>query len=113
MPVSFPLDAKQTLRPLRRPVVAVQIVTDKGAYVDMVFDGCFACLATESSPQLADVGGTQFWQIDPKADDGLFNAVSPHSISVQKFKRHWEDRLCLAASFKLGRVLAAGIMRTL
>jgi TnpA family transposase len=33
--------------------------------------------------------------------------------SLQKIKPHWDDMLRLAGSLKLGRVPAAGIMRTL
>jgi len=89
-----------------------QIMTDTGAYSDVVF-GRFRPLGYRFSPRLADVGGTRFWRIDIEADYGLLNSVSGHNISLQKIEPHWGDMLRLAGSLKLGRVLAAGIMRTL
>jgi TnpA family transposase len=89
-----------------------QIMTDTGAYSDVVF-GLFRLLGYRFSPRLADVGGSRFWRIDPKADYGLLNHVSAHHINLQKIAPHWDDMLRLAGSLKLGRVPAAGIMRTL
>jgi TnpA family transposase len=89
-----------------------QIMTDTGAYSDVVF-GLFRLLGYRFSPRLADVGGTRFWRIDPTADYGLLNTVSAHHISLQKIASHWDDMLRLAGSLKLGRVPATGIMRTL
>ena len=89
-----------------------QIMTDTGAYSDVVF-GLFRLLGYRFSPRLADVGGTRFWRIDQKADYGLLNSVSGHNISMPKIEPHWDDMLRLAGSLKLGRVPAAGIMRTL
>jgi TnpA family transposase len=89
-----------------------QIMTDTGAYSDVVF-GLFRLLGYRFSPRLADVGGSRFWRIDPKADYGLLNQVSAHHINLQKIAPHWDDILRLAGSLKLGRVPAAGIMRTL
>ena len=89
-----------------------QIMTDTGAYSDVVF-GLFRLLGYRFSPRLADVGGTRFWRIDSKADYGLLNAISAHNISLNKIEPHWDDMLRLAGSLKLGRVSAAGIMRTL
>jgi TnpA family transposase len=89
-----------------------QIMTDTGAYSDVVF-GLFRLLGYRFSPRLADVGGSRFWRIDAKADYGQLNAVSGNNISLQKIKPHWDDMLRLAGSLKLGRVSAAAIMRTL
>jgi TnpA family transposase len=75
--------------------------------------GLFRLLGYRFSPRLADVGGSRFWRIDPKADYGLLNHVSAHHINLQKIAPHWDDMLRLAGSLKLGRVPAAGIMRTL
>lgn len=44
-----------------------QIMTDTGAYSDVVF-GLFRLLGYRFSPRLADIGGTRFWRIDPNAD---------------------------------------------
>ncbi len=41
-----------------------QIMTDNGAYSDVVF-GIFRLLGSRFSPRLADIGGTRFWRIDP------------------------------------------------
>ena len=89
-----------------------QIMTDTGAYSDVVF-GLFRLLGYRFSPRLADVGGTRFWRIDPEADYGQFNPISAHHLSMKKIVPHWNDMLRLVGSLKLGRVSAAGIMRTL
>ena len=44
-----------------------QIMTDNGAYSDLVF-GLFPLLGYRFSPGLADIGGTRIWRIDPQAD---------------------------------------------
>jgi TnpA family transposase len=87
-------------------------MTDTGAYSDVVF-GLFRLLGYRFSPRLADVGGTRFWRIDPKADYGLLNDISANQLSLQRIESHWDDMLRLAGSLKLGRVSAVGIMRTL
>ena len=89
-----------------------QIMTDTGAYSDIVF-GLFRLLGYLFSPRLADIGGTRFWRIDPQADYGPLNAISAHRLSLKKISPHWDDMLRLAGSLKLGRVSAADIMRTL
>ncbi len=89
-----------------------KIMTDTGAYSDVVF-GLFRLLGYRFCPRLADVGGSRFWRIDPKADYGLLNSISKHQLSLKKIKPHWDDMLRLAGSLKLGRVSASGIMRTL
>lgn len=65
------------------------------------------------SPRLADVGGTCFWRTNPKADYGLLNDISANQLSLQRVASHWGDMLRVAGSLKLGKVSAAGIMRTL
>jgi TnpA family transposase len=89
-----------------------QIMTDTGAYSDIVF-GLFRLLGYRFSPRLADIGGTRFWRIDPQADYGMLNAVSAHHLSLQKIAPHWDDMLRIAGSLLLGRVPAVDIMRTL
>jgi TnpA family transposase len=89
-----------------------QIMTDTGAYSDVVF-GLFRLLGYRFSPRLADIGGTRFWRIDSKADYGVLNQVSANRINLDKIVPHWDDMLRLAGSLKLGRVPATGIMRTL
>ena len=99
------LDQQTDLQP-------TQIMTDTGAYSDVVF-GLFRLLGYRFSPRLADVGGTRFWRIDPHADYGQLNPISAHHLSLQKIVPHWDDMLRLTGSLKLGRVPAADIMRTL
>ena len=89
-----------------------QIMTDTGAYSDVVF-GLFRLLGYRFSPRLADMGGTRFWRIDPKADYGDLNDISRHRLSLRRITPHWDDMLRLAGSLQLGRVPATGIMRTL
>ncbi|WP_043946955.1 Tn3 family transposase, partial [Ralstonia solanacearum] len=63
---------------------------------------------------LADVGGTRFWRVDPKADYGDLNAISAHHLNLEKkVAPHWDDVLRLIGSLKLGRINAMAIMRTL
>ena len=99
------LEQQTDLRP-------TQIMTDTGAYSDVVF-GLFRLLGYRFSPRLADVGGTRFWRINSQADYGLLNTISAHNLSLKKIAPHWDDMLRLAGSLKLGRVPATGIMRTL
>ena len=89
-----------------------QIMTDNGAYSDVVF-GLFRLLGYRFSPRLADIGGTRFWRIDPQADYGAFDGLARQRIDLELIARHWDDLLRLAGSLKLGRVPANGIMRTL
>ncbi len=89
-----------------------KIMTDTGAYSDVVF-GLFRLLGYRFSPRLADIGGTRFWRIDPAADYGKLNVIARHRLSLRKIEKNWDDLLRLAGSLKLGRVPATGIMRTL
>jgi TnpA family transposase len=89
-----------------------QIMTDTGAYSDVMF-GVFRLLGYRFSPRPADIGGTRFWRVDPKADYGLLNAISAHPLNLRKVTPHWDDVLRLVGSLKLGRISAMAIMRTL
>ena len=89
-----------------------QIMTDTGAYSDVVF-GLFRLLGYRFSPRLADIGGTRFWRVDAQADYGEFNAVARQRVRLDRVTPHWEDILRLIGSLKLGLVPAMGIMRTL
>lgn len=89
-----------------------QIMTDTGAYSDVVF-GLFRLLGYRFSPRLADIGGTRFWRIDADADYGELDAIARQRVSLARIEAHWDDFLRLAGSLKLGRVPATGIMRTL
>ena len=89
-----------------------QIMTDTGAYSDVVF-GLFRLLGYRFSPRLADIGGTRFWRIDANADYGEFNALARQRINPNLIIENWDDMLRLVGSLKLGRVPVMGIMRSL
>jgi TnpA family transposase len=103
--LSVVLDQQTELQP-------TQIMTDTGAYSDVVF-GLFRLLGYRFSPRLADIGGTRFWRIDPKADYGELNTLARQRANFDRITPHWDDVLRLTGSLKLGRVSAMGIMRTL
>jgi TnpA family transposase len=90
----------------------VEIMTDTGAYTDVVF-GLFRLLGYRFSPRIADVGGTRYWRIDPTADYGALNGIARHRINTRLITTYWDDMLRLAGSLKLGVVQATAIMRTL
>ena len=89
-----------------------EIVTDTGAYTDVIF-GLFALLGYRFSPRLADIGGARFWRVDPAADYGALDGVARHRLDLGLIARHWDDLLRLAGSLKLGLVQANTVMRTL
>jgi hypothetical protein len=103
--LSVVLEQQTELRP-------THIMTDTGAYSDVVF-GLFRLLGYRFSPRLADIGGTRFWRVDPKADYGELNSLARQRVSLDRIAPYWDDVLRLAGSLKLGRVSAMGIMRTL
>jgi TnpA family transposase len=89
-----------------------EIMTDTGAYTDVVF-GLFRLLGYRFSPRIADIGGARYWRIDPAADYGPLNGVARHRVNTNLIREHWDDLLRLAGSLKLGLVQATSIMRTL
>jgi TnpA family transposase len=89
-----------------------QIMTDTGAYTDIVF-GLFRLLGYRFCPRIADVGGTRFWRIDASADYGELNKIARQRIDMELAAEQLDDCLRLAGSLKLGRIPATGIMRTL
>jgi TnpA family transposase len=89
-----------------------EIMTDTGAYTDVVF-GLFWLLGYRFSPRIADIGGTRYWRIDQAADYGLLNGIGRHRINTNLIRENWDDILRLAGSLKLGVVQATSIMRTL
>ena len=99
------LEQQTELRP-------TQIMTDNGAYSDVVF-GLFRLSSYRFCPRLADVGGTRFWRVDPNADYGSLNVLARQRVNFDRIKPHWDDVLRLVGSLKLGLVPAMGIMRTL
>ena len=89
-----------------------EIMTDTGAYTDVVF-GLFWLLGYRFSPRIADIGGTRYWRIDQTADYGPLNGIGRHRINANLIRENWDDVLRLAGSLKLGVVQATSIMRTL
>jgi TnpA family transposase len=99
------LEQQTDLRP-------TQIMTDTGAYSDVVF-GLFRLLGFHFCPRLADIGGTRFWRTRSSADYGKLNGLARQTIRLDLIEENWDDLLRLAGSLKLGRIPATGIMRTL
>jgi TnpA family transposase len=89
-----------------------EIMTDTGAYTDVVF-GLFWLLGYRFSPRIADIGGARYWRIDATADYGCLNGIARHRVNTNLIKDNWDDMLRLAGSLKLGVVQATSIMRTL
>jgi TnpA family transposase len=89
-----------------------EIMTDTGAYTDVIF-GIFWLLGYQFSPRLADIGGSRFWRVDPRADYGPLDGLGQHRVNTRLIGEHWDDLLRLAGSLKLGLVQAGGLMRTL
>jgi hypothetical protein len=73
----------------------VEIMTDTGAYTDVVF-GLFWLLGYRFSPRIADIGGARYWRIDPTADYGPLNCIARHRINTKLFEDNWDDMLRLA-----------------
>jgi TnpA family transposase len=103
--LSVVLDQQTELQP-------VEIMTDTGAYTDVVF-GLFWLLGFRFSPRIADIGGARYWRIDPSPDYGPLNGIARHRINTRLIAENWEDMLRLAGSLKLGVVQAMSVMRTL
>lgn len=89
-----------------------EIMTDTAGASDVMF-GLFWLLGYQFSPRLADVGGTRFWRVDPKADYGVLDALSRHRANVERVTRHWEDILRVAGSLKTGTIGAPELVRSL
>jgi len=89
-----------------------EVMTDTGAYTDVMF-GIFHLLGFQFSPRLADIGGTRFWRVDPKADYGALDGLARHRAKMPLVVQNWDDLLRLAGSLKLGLVQAGGLIRTL
>jgi TnpA family transposase len=75
--------------------------------------GLFWLLGFQFSPRLADIDGTRFWRIDPKANYGVLNYIARHPVNTDRIRRNWDDRLKVAGSLKMGTVSASELMRSL
>jgi TnpA family transposase len=89
-----------------------RIMTDTGAHTGVMF-GLFRLLGHRFCPLLADIGGTRFWRIDPRADYGKLNAIAQYQLKLRRIAPHWDDMLRLSGSLQQGQVPATDITRTL
>ena len=89
-----------------------EIMTDTGAYSDVIF-GLFFLLGYKFSPRLRDAGGSKFWRINPNTNYGALNDLARGKISSTIISQHWEDVLRLISSLKLGKIKAVDVMRVL
>src|ERR687890_1342328 len=76
-----------------------EIMTDTGAYTDVIF-GIFWLLGYQFSPRIADIGGARFWRADPAADYGPLDKLAAHKVKTGIIAEHWDDLLRLAGSLK-------------
>ncbi len=103
--LSVVLDQQTELTP-------TEIMTDTGAYTDVVF-GLFWLLGYRFSPRIADIGGARYWRMDAGADYGQLNGIARNRINTHLIVDHWDDMLRLAGSLKFGVVQAMSVARTL
>ncbi len=89
-----------------------EIMTDTGAYSDVVF-GLFCLQGFRFSPRMADTGGSRFWRVDAAADYGAMNQVARHRIKTDIIISEWDEMMRLSGSLKLGKVAPEGAMRLL
>ncbi len=69
---------------------------------------CFDDLKRTISPRLADIGGTRFWRVDPKADHGALEGLARDRAKMPLVVQNWDDLLRQVGSLKLGTVQAVG-----
>src|SRR5689334_12572202 len=68
----------------------VEIMTDTGAYTDVVF-GLFWLLGYRFCPRIADIGGARYWRVDAAADYGPLNRIACHRINTKLIEENWDD----------------------
>jgi TnpA family transposase len=81
------LEQQTELKPTR-------IMTDTGAYSDIVF-GLFRILGYDFSSRLADLGDARFWQVDPLADYGKLNILAKHRANLERIIPHEDESQAL------------------
>jgi TnpA family transposase len=96
----------------QKPLQPREIMTDTGAYADVVF-GLLWLLGYQFSPRISDIGATRFWRIDRTADYGPLNDLAIHPIRTQLIVEHWDDLLRIAGSLAMGACQVETLMRTL
>lgn len=89
-----------------------EIMADTHGYSEVVF-GLFALLRYRFSPRLGDLADQRFWRRQKDDDYGPLNALSRHVLNSRLLIEHWDDMLRLAGSFKLDKVKATAVLRTL
>jgi TnpA family transposase len=94
------------------PLQPREIMTDTGAYADVIF-GLLWLLGYQFSPRISDIGATRFWRIDRTADYGGLNDLAAHRIRPQLIVDHWDDLLRIAGSLTMGACQVESLMRTL
>ena len=81
--LSVVLEQETSLQP-------TEIMTDTGAYSDVMF-GIFWLLGYQFQPAaLADIAGARYWRIDPKADYGRLNGIATNRARTKLMVQHWE-----------------------
>jgi TnpA family transposase len=83
------------------PLHPKEIMTDTGAYSDVMF-ALFWLLGYQFSPRISDVGGARFWRIDPTADYGAVGGLARNKINLGLISEHWDEILRLAGSLAMG-----------
>ena len=63
-----------------------QIMTDTGAYSDVVF-GLFRLLGYRFSPRLADIGGTRFWRLRTPLNGGRLGCAVESQPSMRRIPK--------------------------
>lgn len=94
------------------PLHPHEIMTDTGAYADVIF-GLLWLLGYQFSPRISDIGGTRFWRIDGTADYGKLSDLARHRVHTALIAEHWDDLLRIAGSLTLGACHIESLMRTL
>ncbi|MDQ0936660.1 TnpA family transposase [Streptomyces turgidiscabies] len=88
------------------------VITDTASYCDIVF-GLFAICGYQFSPRIADISDARLWRTNTAADYGPLQAVSNHTIRLDRIRAHWDDMLRVAGSLTLGKVRGHDLIRML
>jgi TnpA family transposase len=94
------------------PLHPQEVMTDTGAYADVMF-GLLWLLGYQFSPRISDIGGARFWRIDRTADYGPLNGLAAHTVNTRLIEEHWDELLRLAGSLTLGVFYVESLVRTL
>lgn len=89
-----------------------EVMTDTAGASDVVF-ALFWFLGYRFSPRLADVGGSRFWRMDPKADYGILNDLARQTINTKLIARNWEDILRIMGSLLYETITPSELIQSL